>query len=716
MYIIGFLLLLFLPDIVYQQEYQTIPLRFDVAINQLLQSHHYTFHEIDYEAYSFTPAEMLGLNLHSSESNETTKCEQDFVFLVKAALRRDLWALKIFDSWGKPLPSGLLKGNILWTGNYDECLDPLYQVANKTFVQQPFDSQYCALSLSGTTSEGKMSSGLTLGICVPWSCDRQSITILARSLFKKDNITENNLLCSNDAASKQKSLSRGVVVTCVVLSLLGLLVLIGTIVDLLASRLKSVNHVASHINGYDRISSIKSTESQSITPPQYSHFSNQTLLSATPRTVFFAQFSAIRTLRRIFTMTKKDDENSLDFIHGLRVLSLFWVIFGHSILFSLFYTSNPVDVLAWSDNMAFQLITSGILSVDTFFVLSGFLTTIIFVREVTKAKLSFRLFILYYVHRYIRLTPTFLLVILISINLTPFFGRGPIYPAETGFESDGCRHRGWWTDILYVGNLVYPNDMCLGISWYLHNDMQFHWIAPLALIPFVIGRKSIGYFVAILYVLVGMGSILGILLYYRTMSLNLLVDATNLNGPSFFNKIYITPWCRISAYAIGLLTGFIVINVGRSYHSNTYTKIFGTLLSIVVGLTCVFVMYLDYVLIAGLNRSELIAYQVLSRPFWALVIGWILFLCSTNQGGIVNTILSWPVWAPLARLNYSAYLIHLTVMLTTIYNQTIPIYNQPFMILNTYVSYLFFIYITAIVVVIFFENPFFVLEKYIFKR
>lgn len=127
-------------------------------------------------------------------------------------------------------------------------------------------------------------------------------------------------------------------------------------------------------------------------------------------------------------------------------------------------------------------------------------------------------------------------------------------------------------------------------------------------------------------------------------------------------------------------------------------------------------MYLDYVLVPGLSRSALIVYQILSRPCWALVIGWILFLCSTNQGGIINTILSWPIWAPLARLNYSAYLIHLTVLLTTIYNQTMPIYNQPYMVLNIYVSNIFFTYVTAIVVVIFFETPFFVFEKYLFKR
>lgn len=31
------------------------------------------------------------------------------------------------------------------------------------------------------------------------------------------------------------------------------------------------------------------------------------------------------------------------------------------------------------------------------------------------------------------------------------------------------------------------------MSWYLANDMQFHWIAPIMLIPFALGRKFIAF-------------------------------------------------------------------------------------------------------------------------------------------------------------------------------------------------------------------------------
>ena len=129
-----------------------------------------------------------------------------------------------------------------------------------------------------------MLTGITIGICVPSSCNRQAIVLTIRTLFRNDNITENDLLCSNDAAGKQKNLTSGAIATCVVLSLLGFLVLIGTMTDyILTSRHQSGVHASSHVSQSDL----------------------EVLIDPTPRNEFLAQFSAIRTLRHIFTMKKK---------------------------------------------------------------------------------------------------------------------------------------------------------------------------------------------------------------------------------------------------------------------------------------------------------------------------------------------------------------------------------------------------------------------------
>ncbi len=366
----------------------------------------------------------------------------------------------------------------------------------------------------GTLTSGV--AGLVFGLCVPSSCDRQDVVSLINQLSARINFTTANLICSNDPPNGQKGFTNGAIATIVILSILGFVVFIGTMTDLiLMFRLDAVGETTALVNGHDYVVDSPITQGKLVDFPRYSRNSVQALIDTTPLTAFLAEFSALKTLRRIFTLKQKNDNESYHFINGIRVLSLFWVIIGHSFLFGIFYAYNPLDVIKWTRNVATQLIYSAEFSVDTFFVLSGFLTTILFVRHVEKEKkLSFRLMFLYYIHRYIRLTPTFLLAVAISINLTPYFGSGPVYPTQTGLETPQCRSQYWWTSIVYLGNIVKPDYNCLPVTWYLHNDMQFHWIAPLCLIPFVLKRKPIAFVVSLLFILVGIGSIAGLLIYY----------------------------------------------------------------------------------------------------------------------------------------------------------------------------------------------------------
>jgi peptidoglycan/LPS O-acetylase OafA/YrhL len=158
-----------------------------------------------------------------------------------------------------------------------------------------------------------------------------------------------------------------------------------------------------------------------------------------------------------------------------------------------------------------------------------------------------------------------------------------------------------------------------------------------------------------------------------------------------------------------------LLTKGRTYRLNIYTKLIGTLLAIAISLTCLFSIYSEYSNEPGLNRASLITYQSLSHTGWSLTIAWLIFLCSTNQGGIVNQILSWPIWSPFARLNYSAFLVHPTILYIFIFNRTIPFYYQAHLLLANFVSHIFFSYAAAVLVNIFFETPFVVIEKKLFK-
>ena len=59
--------------------------------------------------------------------------------------------------------------------------------------------------------------------------------------------------------------------------------------------------------------------------------------------------------------------------------------------------------------------------------------------------------------------------------------------------------------------------MCLGVSWYLANDMQFHCLAPLALIPFALKRKRIAFLVITIFILIGIISTPAIMVAYPNM-------------------------------------------------------------------------------------------------------------------------------------------------------------------------------------------------------
>ena len=141
------LLLLFVPGIISDRDYETIPLRYEAAINHLKRYRQSNFMDLldQSSVFSITQDKFSSYASSITANNQTTQCEKDLETIIQALEKRETWAMKVFDAWGKPIPSGILKGNTYLVGDYDECLQPMYIIGNKTFAAQPFDTQYCKL-------------------------------------------------------------------------------------------------------------------------------------------------------------------------------------------------------------------------------------------------------------------------------------------------------------------------------------------------------------------------------------------------------------------------------------------------------------------------------------------------------------------------------------------------------------------------------------------
>ena len=133
---------------------QVVPFRFDLAIQRLNQHQQYSLSDLmDAHIHEFTPKDLLASVSESLSNNQSAECDRDLQVILQAVEKREQWALKLLDAWGKPLPSGLLKGNVYWVGSYDECVNPMYLPANKSLLAQPFNTQYCEHSKNGNVHE-----------------------------------------------------------------------------------------------------------------------------------------------------------------------------------------------------------------------------------------------------------------------------------------------------------------------------------------------------------------------------------------------------------------------------------------------------------------------------------------------------------------------------------------------------------------------------------
>ncbi|KAJ8304713.1 hypothetical protein KUTeg_018296 [Tegillarca granosa] len=110
----------------------------------------------------------------------------------------------------------------------------------------------------------------------------------------------------------------------------------------------------------------------------------------------------------------------------------------------------------------FTAISNALVSVDTFFTLSGFLLAYLILKEMKKKDgvkgINWGLF---YFHRFWsqsqRLTPAYMLILFVSTATSPYWSDGPMWNINSS-GNDNC-NKWWWTNLLYINNIVKSKEM-----------------------------------------------------------------------------------------------------------------------------------------------------------------------------------------------------------------------------------------------------------------
>ncbi|XP_076455759.1 nose resistant to fluoxetine protein 6-like [Babylonia areolata] len=387
-------------------------------------------------------------------------------------------------------------------------------------------------------------------------------------------------------------------------------------------------------------------------------------------------FSVLRNGEKVLSC--KQNPADIGCLHGIRVLSITWVILGHAFTMLGPATGNGLYMYKLMERFTFTVFPSGVLAVDTFFLL--------------------------------RLTPLYAVLLWVYIGIFPYLKEGP-FQYTIGMDSETSCREDWYLNLLYINNLKIGDleKMCFGWSWYLSNDMQFSFLAPLVLIPWSLKGslkrvKVVGFVFSVAMILIHV-------IYTAVISYTEGISMFIANGNEYVLDIYMRPWSRVGPYAVGLLLGYTMSATSRKYTMGKVSHGVGKS----VALTVVYVLYDNVRQISTLgplwNTSQAAAYESVFRVLWAVCVAWVIFACSKGCGGFVNTLLSWSAWQPLSRLTYGVYLVHCVVLFVIGGNLKKPLYVDPWTVTTLSLAVTVLSYLASFIFSMLVEAPTLGLEK-----
>ncbi|XP_063359845.1 O-acyltransferase like protein-like [Cydia amplana] len=421
-------------------------------------------------------------------------------------------------------------------------------------------------------------------------------------------------------------------------------------------------------------------------------------------------FSVYTNTRRLLTFSSVP--GALECVDGIRSLAMMWVILGHSYsthLHTPFF--NRTEFFKWMTSFSAIWIMAAPITVDTFFMLSGLLIVYTTVGKMSSMGLI-RNIHLYYLHRLLRMFPVLAAGVLLQATLFNHMSDGPRWNDVIAHKVHKCR-KYWWATLIHGQNLIIPDHMCIGPTWYLAVDIQMHIISPLVLF-WVLGKRRAAWTALSLAMLIVLAASTTYN-YLNEFQPAPLIPARAAVDPeaatNYLLYYYVNTLTRCSPFFVGMLYGYLLaVFKGK--------KVYLPKLFVALGWACAFavsagIIYSAYPILQMDWYSPFLdgVINSFSRPGWAACLGWMIFACTHGYGGPINWFLSWHMWKLPARISFAMYIFHYPIMHVVNATSVSPTHFTPvryfFRFLGDFSSAL----ISGFIVTVLIDSPFSTLIK-----
>ncbi|XP_014469015.1 PREDICTED: nose resistant to fluoxetine protein 6-like isoform X2 [Dinoponera quadriceps] len=680
------------------------------------------------------------------------QCGKDITTYVGALKNQELWALKVDDASGR-FTNGFFWGNSYFTGSATECdyIGQDYLQRNsessveevREFNTEPrkrintgssgaglletltFDDKppyrlgFYMIRLSLNASRYTSTRVIHLGVCLPFSCTASDVAVigkLAASDFVMKHSTVEKVRDQHNLYDMYADpvfwILFGVSATVLVI------MIFGTGYDYYLT--KKFAQVRSNViydlekhgkldrlaNGNQKVLNVADSSTNGVQPNNNNDHESGLQTSTTEAhqlnvcQELLLSFSVRANVNTICDRNVGGD--TISTIHGLRAISMAWVILGHTCIVVFKYSDNMEYRRVVEKRFLFQTITNGAFSVDTFFFMGGLLVSFLYFRTNAKGDLK-RLtqgtrgfvagtlkFIGLLLYRFSRLTAPYMFVLgVVEISMKYFHANSVFEPPTP--DHYNCPNY-WWRNLLYINTWFPVEQMCMLWSWYVADDTQFYIVGGVILV------LATNHFKIAAFALVSL-----LVSSWLTTGYIALVNnhMPSSDDPlALFDKIYDKPWTRLGPYLIGMSVGYFLFKTDCKVRMSKTTVVVGWLLSSACLLSLLYGLYET-----ELTPATAAAYSSLSHSAWALGLAWIVVACSTGYGGYVNRILSEPLLYPFSRVTYCAYLVHPLVIRLTAMNLDSPFHLGKDLVLITFLGQLVLSYALSFVISISFEAP-----------